>query len=274
MDDSLASLLSALEHQSPDEIPVARIALLLGARRLPPCDLTPYLDRLEALGPRVRVRRAAHATEDDLIADHAALCYVLVTEDGYHGDTETYHDLQNANLVCVMDRRCGLPITLGLLYYHAARAAGMAVEGVNFPGHFLLRLGAGSHTCIIDPFHQGRVMAAPDLRDLAKKIHGPQAELSASYYQTLSPRDMLIRLENNVKRRQIEMGDDHAALRTLETMRQIDPREPRVWLDAGVLYARIGQIGLARENLGAYIAHFPAGHINRREAEALLRTLE
>lgn len=274
LDDSLTALLSALQNQAPDDVPLARIALFLAARRLPPCDLTPYLDYLDTLAARVRARRAEDTPEDDLNADHAALCHVLVAEDHYHGDSETYHDLQNANLIRVIDRRCGLPITLGLLYHHAAHGAGMNIEGVNFPGHFLLRLGAGSHTCLIDPFHEGRIMTAPDLRDLLKKIQGPGAELSASYYQTLSPRDLLIRLENNVKRRQIEMGDYHAALRTLETMRQIDPREPRVWLDAGVLYARIGARAQACENLIAYIEHFPIGHPNRREAEALLKEIE
>ena len=84
-----------------------------------------------------------------------ALKSVLVSEYGYSGDTVSYDSLQNANLIQVIDRRKGLPITLGIIYIHAARAQGWDIDGLNFPGHFLLRIEDGVKRTIFDPFNGG-----------------------------------------------------------------------------------------------------------------------
>ena len=93
---------------------------------------------------------------------------------------------------------------------------------------------------ILDPFQGCKILDAPDLRQILKNIAGPQAELSSSYYDVVSRRDILIRLQNNIKLRQIEAEDFDAALRTIAIMRVIKPDEYRLLLDEGVLRARIG----------------------------------
>jgi regulator of sirC expression with transglutaminase-like and TPR domain len=108
------------------------------------------------------------------------------------------------------------------------------------------------------------------MRALIKQVQGPNAELSASYYETASNRDILIRLQNNIKLRQIEMEDYTGALRTVETMRLIDPGEFRLLLDAGVLYAKVGRPQAAVPMLNNYIDHLPIGHRNRQDAQQLL----
>ena len=107
------------------------------------------------------------------------------------------------------------------------------------------------------------------MRALVKMVIGPQAELSASFYETASKREMLIRLQNNIKLRQIETSDYKSALKTVKSMQLIDPEEYRLFLDAGVLYARLGQKKAAIEMLERYIEQAPAPE-ERAEAEAMI----
>ncbi|PZQ47707.1 MAG: hypothetical protein DI551_02795 [Micavibrio aeruginosavorus] len=202
----------------------------------------------------------------------AALKHTLSDKEGYSGDTEKYDDLQNADLMRVIDRRKGLPISLCILYICAGRMNGWDLDGINFPGHFLCRIQYGGVRLIFDPFSGCEVMEAPALRQLLKKIRGKHAELSADYYQPCTNRDTLIRLQNNVKLRLIEAEDYEGALKSVELMRLIDPNEYRLLLDAGVLYAKTGQRKAASDVLERYIGLTPNPQ-DRRDAEAILRQI-
>src|SRR6202042_1555305 len=114
-----------------------------------------YRQHLTALARDV----GRHSTSSgDLTGRAAALNDIILLKHGYCGDELTYDDLQNANLMRVVDRRKGLPVALGILYLHAARAQGWEAVGLGFPGHFLVRLSQGPERVIIDPFHGGRTL--------------------------------------------------------------------------------------------------------------------
>ncbi len=210
--------------------------------------------------------------EDDVATRLAALKHILHDREGYDGDTETYDDLQNADLMRVIDRRKGLPIALCILYINAGRMNGWQVDGLNFPGHFLARIEHNGQRLIFDAFGGCAVMEAPQLRQLLKKVRGQNAELSADFYKPCSNRDTLIRLENNVKLRLIDGEDYEAAIKVIEMMRLLDPNEYRLLLDAGVLYAKTGQRKVASDVLEKYIAVVPSAQ-DRRDAEAILRQI-
>lgn len=209
---------------------------------------------------------------DDVATQLAALKHILHDREGYDGDTENYDDLQNADLMRVIDRRKGLPISLCILYINTGRTIGWQVDGLNFPGHFLARIEYQGQRLIFDPFDGCQVMEAPQLRQLLKKVRGPNAELSADFYKPCSNRDTLIRLENNVKLRLIDAEDYAAAIKVIEMMRLVDPNEYRLLLDAGVMYAKTGQGKAASDVLEKYITLTPNPQ-DRRDAEAILRTI-
>lgn len=211
--------------------------------------------------------------KDDAGAQLAALKDILCHREGYGGDAERYDDLQNADMIRVIDRRKGMPIALCILYIHVGRGCGWQVDGLNFPGHFLCRIEYGGERLIFDPFSACAVMAAADLRGLLKKIRGTNAELSADYYKACSNRDILIRLQNNVKLRLIEAEDYQSALESVDMMRLIDPHEYRLLFDAGVLYAKVGQKREAADVLEKYLERPISAH-ERRDAEWVLRGLE
>lgn len=209
---------------------------------------------------------------DDAGTRLAALKHILSDREGYAGDTEQYDDLQNADLMRVIDRRKGMPISLCILYIHVGRANGWNIEGLNFPGHFLCRIDHHAERLIFDPFTACTILEAPALRQLLKKVRGPNAELSPDYYQPCTNRETLIRLQNNVKLRLIEAEEYEAALKSVEMMRQLDPDEYRLLLDAGVLYAKTGQRLAARDVLEKYISVVPDIH-DRHDAERMLREI-
>jgi regulator of sirC expression with transglutaminase-like and TPR domain len=211
--------------------------------------------------------------DDDVSTQLAALKHILHDREGYLGDTETYDDLQNADLMRVIDRRKGLPISLCILYIQAGRDNGWHLDGLNFPGHFLARIEYKGQRLIFDPFTGCEIMEAPQLRQLLKKVRGNNAELSADFYKPCTNRDTLIRLENNVKLRLIDAEEYEAALKVIEAMQWLDPNEYRLLLDAGVLYAKTGQRRLAADVLEKYIALAPNAR-DRKDAEAILRQIK
>ena len=99
----------------------------------------------------------------------------------------------------VMDRRKGLPVALGILAIHVGRAQGWDIAGLNFPGHFLLRISDGAEHAYMDPFDALRPLTEGDLRDILHRVHGQPTPLEAGYLQPVSDRSILLRLQNNIK---------------------------------------------------------------------------
>src|SRR6266576_7017498 len=122
-------------------LPIGEAALALASFERPRVALGRYRQHLAAIARDVG-RHAGAA--GDLTARAQSLNEIILLKHGYSGDELTYDDLQNGNLMRVVDRRKGLPVALGILYLHAARAQGWESVGLAFPGHFLIRLGEGA----------------------------------------------------------------------------------------------------------------------------------
>ena len=133
--------------------------------------LGPYRGHLAELADQARSSTARSHSVDMQVA---TLTRLLVEHHGYRGDDETYDDLRNANLMDVIDRKVGLPVALGILWLHAGRAYGGDIDGLAFPSHFLIRLAARGQRVIIDVFHGGTPLSAPDLRQMLKRDAGPR----------------------------------------------------------------------------------------------------
>ncbi|HYM04854.1 MAG TPA: transglutaminase-like domain-containing protein [Stellaceae bacterium] len=256
--------------QMADEVlPLGEAALALAALDRPRVDLARYRGHLDALAREVSEENAA---TDDILEHVHALTAVIDGRYGYHGDTLTYEDLQNANLMRVIDRRKGLPVALGILYIHAGRAQGWNMAGLAFPGHFLVRLERGARV-ILDPFHGGRICAAAELRDLLKVVGGNDAELSPQHYAAVSDREILLRLQNNVKLRLIESQQLEKALVVLDGMTLFAPHHAPLWREAGMIAAQLGNLRAAIASLERFVAlSVDAGA--RHQATAFLRRLK
>lgn len=258
-----------------DDIDLVKAALSLGALDSPNISTEKYYNHLNKMVEDTRLRHEElikAGSDDDALTQLAALKYVLVDKNDYSGDSEDYNNLQNANLIRVIERRKGLPISLAILYVHVGLQAGFCVTSLSFPAHVICRIEKNGERFLFDPFSKCKLMQAPDLRALLKELIGKDAELRADFYEPSSKREMLVRLQNNIKLRQIEVEDYSGALKTVETLQSIDPKEYRLSLDAGVLNARIGRLGKAIEELELYIGK-ETDFNNRQEAELFLQQI-
>jgi len=227
-------------------LPIGQAALALACLDRPGVDLARYHEHLESLAREVGDAVAGA----ELAAQRLrALTTVISERRGYRGDSLTYDDLQNANLMRVIDRRKGLPVALGILYLHAGRAQGWDIAGLAFPGHFLLRLEGIGGFGILDPFSGASIEGAAELRALLKAIAGADRELAAEHYATVADREVLLRLQNNRKLRLLQGGDIEAALAAVESMLLIAPAHAALWHERGVINARLGNLGAAIRSL-------------------------
>jgi len=251
-------------------LPIGEAALALASYERPRVGLLRYRQHLATIARDVGRHSGAGG---DLAARVQALNEIILLKYGYSGDELTYDDLQNANLMRVVDRRKGLPVALGILYLHAARAQGWDSVGLGFPGHFLVRLTEGPERLILDPFHGGRVCDAAMLRELLKAMAGQEVELAPEHYAPVADRDVLLRLQNNVKSRLLQAGRHERALRVVETMLLLAPDLAELWQEAGLLHARLGNLRAGASALEQFIIRAPEGSA-RHQAAAILQQLK
>lgn len=266
----LDSQLRRLAGQADQDIDLADAALALGALDRPEVDLGPYRVHLDVLAEDAR---AAAGGADDLASRVEALNDALFRRHRYHGDTDTYDDLDNANLLSVIDRKRGLPIALSIVYIATARAVGWSAIGINFPGHFLVRLDAGGASALVDPFNGGAVRDSADLRALLKGLQGDDAELRPEHYAPAGNRMILLRLQNNIKSRLVASGAFERALAVVERMVMMAPGEAGLWHELGALHARVGNLRAAITALETFQRMTPPGPA-RQQAALLLREVQ
>ncbi len=267
--DTIKATLARIAAQADEAIDIADAALVLASFDHPASDLKIYREHLKAMAEAVHDAAVAdgfdmdNPTPEDMAR---TLTKVLVDEFRYVGDEETYDDLDNANMMRVVERRRGLPVSLGILFIFAARAQGWGAAGLNFPGHFLIRLESrDGRRIIIDPFHSGRIMETQELRELLKLVRQDAgAELEAAHYKPVTNREVLIRLQNNVKTRRMEMNEVAGALEALASMQVLDPENATLWREAGVMHMRLGHLKHAVESFEGFMARAQDGPDRRK----------
>jgi regulator of sirC expression with transglutaminase-like and TPR domain len=251
-------------------VPIGEAALALAAFERPRVGLARYREHLATLARDL----GKHAGGGGDLATRArVLNEIMLLKHGYSGDEATYDDLQNANLIRVIDRRKGLPVALGILYLHAARGQGWDIVGLAFPGHFLVRLALGAERLIVDPFHGGHVCGAAELRDLLKATAGNESELLPEHYAPVADRDVLLRLQNNLKSRLLQTGQRERALKVIDTMLMLAPDRAELWREAAIVHTQQGNLGAAIAALDTFIKKTPEGAA-RHQAAAMLQQLK
>ena len=250
-------------------LPIAEAALALASFERPRVGPARYREHLKLLARDVGRHPAAAG---DVAERARAINEIILLKHGYSGDALTYDDLQNANLMRVVDRRKGLPVALGILYIHVGRAQDWETVGLAFPGHFLIRLSDGPDRLILDPFHGGRICTASELRELLKATTGAESELQAEYYTPVPDRDVLLRLQNNLKARLIQAEQYERAVMVAETMLMLAPDLAELWREVGLLHAKLGNMRSASAALEQVVLRTSEGAA-RHQAAALLQQL-
>ncbi len=249
----------------PDvEIDIGAVALQLARIDAPQADWNAAAMHLSEIA-----RQAAALAADTPMLRAESLTGLIALRHGYRGDAETYDNLANANLIRVTERRKGLPVALGIVWLHAARAAGWAAHGVDFPGHFLLAFDGKGQQAVVDVFGGGTPLDARDLRVLIKRVEGPDAELRPGILQPMNARQVLLRLQNNIKLRRLRTGDVGGALACAEDMLRLAPDTAPLWRETAQIYHRGGQVSAALRCYERFLSLVPQGESAARVREVM-----
>ena len=219
-----------------DDFMLDQAALLIGAWDYPERDLEDYRESLDAIAARCApdvARAGSGIGRARAISDH------LFDRLGYSGNTSDYYDPRNTFLCEVIDRRMGIPISLSVLYLEVSRRVGVLAQGVNFPGHFLVRVAIEDAWLFLDPYNRGRIMTPADLEALLRKTTTPNAVLEPSVIAAASKRQIVARMLVNLAGIYGRNGDLPRSLDVLERLAILEPGNPRIARDLTQLRERV-----------------------------------
>ena len=235
-------------------ISIAEVALLLAHLDFPKKSLTVYYEELKLI---ISNMGKVSSNVVSVVEQGEALSEILHKTHNYNGNTISYDDLDNANLMRVIDRKRGLPVSLGILYIHAARSQGWKIWGINFPNHFILQLSHHGEHIWIDPFSGGKRLNFADLEKLFWRINGAPVNLESSFIRSVSDNEILIRLQNNIKLRAQHQGDKKRVIEILETMIILAPFQIDFIIEIASLEAGQGNYNSSLRWLSNYINYNP-----------------
>ena len=233
-----------------DEIDLGRAALAIAHSEYPDLNIESYLSRMDGLASAVRDRAGGRADCYRLIA---ATNYILFSVEGFSGNRDDYYDPKNSFLNQVMERKQGIPITLSVLYMEVARRVGLELEGVGFPGHFLVKYVGAEEEIIIDPFHQGEVRFTEELEEMLDGLYRGKLALRPEFLSPLSKKQILRRMLNNLKAIYLRQGDLLRGLSVVERLLILEPNSVSEIRDRGLLYVKLECFPQALQDLEAYL---------------------
>jgi regulator of sirC expression with transglutaminase-like and TPR domain len=184
----------------------------------------------------------------------------LFDELGYCGNHDEYYDPRNSYLNEVFERRLGNPISLAVVQMEVARRLGLPLDGVSFPGHFLVRLPVGDSLLVMDPFNRGRPLDEDELRERASKHFGGDAPDDDALLRILHPaghRAILMRILRNLHAAYAERGDWERAARSADRILRLAPGNREALRDRGLGYLKLGYLHGARADIARYLQHNP-----------------
>lgn len=238
-------------------IDLAEAALMIAKMEYPDLEVSRYLQRLEDMAVRIQARLPYDATEVDSIIE---LNTLLFEEEGFRGNHDDYYDPQNSYLNRVMDRKLGIPITLSILYIEVGRRLGLHLEGVSFPGHFLVKCVLPQGELILDPYGGGVSLTREQLKQQLRQMYGRQAISHAQLLQWTTGanhKEILERLLRNLKAIYLHAGDLEKSLHTIELILMLKPDLPQEVRDRGHVYEQMECFRAALADFNRYLEADP-----------------
>ena len=236
-----------------EDIDLVEAALVIAAHEYPGLDIAGYRSRLVEMGTTLKRRLRGDIGPTDTLL---ALNHYVFVELGFRGNVEDYYDPRNSFLNDVLDRRLGIPITLSLIYVEIGRQAGLALHGVSFPGHFLVKCPVRDGTLVLDPYARGASLGLDDLRARLRTLRGgddPGADLLRRMLTTAGKKEILARILRNLKAIYLEKRDLERALAAAERLVALEPRAPEAYRDRAALYLELECFRAALSDFQTYL---------------------
>jgi regulator of sirC expression with transglutaminase-like and TPR domain len=234
----------------PDHsLDLARAALLVAAESDPRIDIDAQVRTLESWAAELRGRVEPGWNN---LQKLARLRRYVFEDLGFRGEHQDYYSPVNSLLHEVMQRRRGIPLTLSILFLELGWRIGMPLEGVGFPGHFLVRLSGEPGDLLLDPYSEGRSLSREDARGLLSRVTGGRMPFDEVLLESISKRSMIARLLLNLKSAYLRAERDEEALAAVDRLLVLEPANVSEVRDRGLLLYRLQRFGAAYDALRQY----------------------
>ncbi|MGH8682264.1 MAG: SirB1 family protein [Burkholderiales bacterium] len=240
-----------------EQFSLAEACLLIAEDQYPGLDIAAGVAKLDAMAATVRGRLAADAAAEQKVA---ALNFHLFGELGFRGNADAYYDPRNSYLNEVLERRIGIPITLSIVYLEVGRRLGLQLQGVSFPGHFLVKLRLKQGSLVLDPFTGGEPCSETELR--ARLGRALPADRSATpdldrHLEPATPREIVARVLRNLKGIYLKSAKLERALAVMHRMLLVVPESAEELRDRGLVHAELECFRPALADLQSYLRRRP-----------------
>jgi regulator of sirC expression with transglutaminase-like and TPR domain len=232
-----------------EEIDLATAALWIAAEEYPQLEVAATRDRIDALAEQVRARVEAVETTDARVD---VLNRFAFEEIGFRGNQAEYYDPRNSYLNDVLERRSGIPITLAILYMALGERLGLAVRGVSFPGHFLVKC-VGDEEIVVDPFAGCRLSHATCEARLQRAVGRPIALEPELHLRAASHREILVRVLSNLKQIFAQQRDFGRTLACCDRILLLEPDAPLELRDRALVYEQLDCTAAAAADLDRFL---------------------
>ena len=241
----------------PDEdISLAEAALLIAGHEYPDLAVAAYLSRIDELAHMLRMRIGEDATVQERIAE---LNQFLFSDLGFSPNTENYYDPRNSFLNEVLERRKGIPITLSVIYIELGRRIGLPLQGVSFPGHFLVKCAVSEGAVVLDPYSGGISLDLHDLQKRLREVRGGEVSraIIAELLVAATNKEILARLLRNLKAIYLREQQLDKALPILDWIIAAVPDQTPEVRDRGMLYQELECARAALTDFETYLKLAP-----------------
>ncbi|WP_407071002.1 SirB1 family protein [Xanthomonas albilineans] len=251
---------NTLSTLDDDALPLLATALLIARDEYPELDAAHYDTLAQSHADHLRHEVALIQPWP---LKMAAINRHLFEELGYSGNHDEYYDPRNSYMNQVFERRLGNPISLALVQMEVARRLGIPLDGVSFPGHFLVRLPVDDGLLVMDPFNGGRPLAVEELRERVRPHLGGENPDDRALLQILDPaphRAILTRVLRNLHGVYAEREEWDRAARSADRVLKLMPDQSEALRDRGLAYLEMDYVLGARHDLSRYLQLNPEAH--------------
>ena len=243
----------ALAPMPDSELPLFETALLIARDEYPELQAGEYLGLVADYAVRLK-KSLRH--DLDLPSKLTAINHFLYRELGFSGNELEYADPRNSYLNQVFDRKLGIPISLAVVQIEVMRRIGLALDGISFPGHYLVRLPVDDGILVLDPYNEGRPVGVEELRERIAPHMDGQMPTDQQLFQVLEPataRMTAMRMIRNLQAIYQQAGDYERVARSADRLLKLAPDLADALRDRGLAYAQLGYVQGVRDDLGRYL---------------------
>ena len=175
----------------------------------------------------------------------------------FEGDGDAYFASENVFIDKVLERKKGIPVSLGALLLYLGKKLGFPLEGVAFPTQFLIKIRwHKERPCYLNPF-DGEYVAEHILNAWLIGHDGPLAKLEPQHLESADNPTVIGRWLAIIKGALLREERYTLALKCTNLALTFVPDDPYEIRDRGFIYEQLDCHQVAKSDYQYFIDHCP-----------------